>query len=170
MRIVLATCMSALLIAAASFAQHSRPDFSGRWRLVEPTGADLADDTLGVHAPDELFITHSPLTITIEHPSQPGTHPEAGTFEYGSGGIVGGLPGRGTSIDERWGVTHMGTQLMISRSMTHPPDERGVRITVTRGSMWRLAGPDQVVIDFSESRSGERPKIATRSYGKIASL
>jgi hypothetical protein len=169
MRGALAACAAIPLIAAAPLAQSNPPDLSGRWQLVEPTAAERTLETLVIATPDQLLIIQTPRAITVEHPSKSGTHPEAGEFHYGSGGRVGGLSGRGNSIDERWDVSHIGTQLMISRSTTRPPDEQGVRITLARGSMWRLEGPNRLVIVFSDERTGERPKIATRTYVKRAS-
>jgi hypothetical protein len=161
-------CATVILAAGALPAQSRVIDFSGHWRLVEPTAAERAGDTLAITSPDQLLITQNPSAIIVEHPSNPGTHPEAGTFTYGEGGRVGGLPGGGNSIDEKWGVTHIGTQLMISRSTTSPPDGHGVRVTPVRGSMWRLDGSDRLIIEFSEERTGNRPKIARRVYVKMA--
>jgi hypothetical protein len=114
-----------------------------------------------------LLIRKTPLEIIIEHPSKSGTHPAAGTLKFGSGGFVGDSMGAAAPLRGTWGVTHIGTQLMISRSTTYPPDEHGVRITVARGSMWRLEVPSHLVIEFGEERAGERPKIARRVYVKI---
>lgn len=158
--------LSALLVATTAVAQSAPPDLSGRWRLIQPTAAQLAAATLTIDAPDELLISQTPRAITIEHPSKAGTHPQAGTFRYGVGGNVGGPIGNTTDTHENWGVTHIGTQLMISRSVS--PDENGVAIPVTRGSMWRLEAPDRLVIEFGEERPGQRPKIATRVYVKVA--
>ena len=83
------------------------------------------------------------------------------------GGVVGGVPG-GMSHESNWGVSHIGTQLMISRSTKGAYDDRGIRITHAHGSMWRLNGPTRLVIEFSEERTGERPKIAARVYVKVA--
>jgi hypothetical protein len=105
--------------------------------------------------------------LIVEHPSKPATHPESGTFEYGIGGFVGDS-GRPTPLRATWGVTYIGTQLMISRTTIYPPDERGIRDTVVRGSMWRLEGTTRLVIEFGEERAGERPKIAIRTYTKVA--
>ena len=136
------------------------PDLSGRWQLVEPTAAEHALDTLVIAPADQLIITHTRFGITVVHPSKPGAHPRAGSFEYGHGGIVGdGIPN-----DTSWSVTHIGTQLMISRSTKGPLDSRGARVVSARGSMWRLDGPNRLVIEFGEERTGERPKIATRVY------
>lgn len=154
-------------LAATGIAQTGGPDFSGRWRLVQPTAAQLAQETLTVTAPDELLVKQTRREITIEHPSQPGTHPEAGTSEYGSGGFVGDLGDSLTPLRGTWGVSYIGTQLMISRSTTYPPDARGARSTVARGSMWRLEAPSRLVIEFGEERAGERPTIATRTYTKV---
>jgi hypothetical protein len=166
MRTVLAACSSALVIAAALLAQSRPMDLSGRWQLVEPNTAERTLDTLSITSPDQLLITHTPPKIVIEHPSRPGTHPEAGSFTYGVGGTIGGIPGR-ESFEESFSVTHIGTQLVISRSTTHRPDEHSARTTVVRGSTWRLEGPNRLAIEFGEERAGERPKIATRVYTKI---
>ena len=56
---------------------------------------------------------------------------------------------------------------MMSRSAEDPPNDRGIRITIARGSMWRLDGRDRLVIEFSEERTGERPKIAIRVYVRV---
>jgi hypothetical protein len=164
----LAACTTALLVAAVPYAQSRPPDLSGHWQLVEPNAAERAVDTLEITSPDQLLITDTPTAITVAQPSKPGTHPEAGTFEYRVGGRIGGIPGRGPGIEEKWAVTHMGTQLMISRSTTRPPDDRGVRMTLARGSMWQLETPNRLVIEFREERTGKRPKVATRAYVRVA--
>ena len=163
MRGALAACAAILLIAAAPLAQSRPPDLSGLWQRAEPTAAERALDTLVITSPDQLLITHSPHEIVITHPSKPGTHPEAGAFQYGERGVVGGLPG-GATTDEKWGVSHVGTQLMFSHSTIRQLDDRAVRMTLARGSMWRLEAPNRLVIEFSEERTGERPKVATRTY------
>jgi hypothetical protein len=155
-------------LAATAIAQTGGPDFSGRWRLVVPAAAQLAKETLKIGAPDELLVKQTSREITIEHPSQPGTHPEAGTFEYGAAGFASGDINGPTALRGTRSVTYIGTQLMISRSTTYPPDERGGRDTVARGSMWRLETPTRLVIEFGEERADERPKIATRTYMKVA--
>jgi hypothetical protein len=156
------TC-AAVLAAGVLRAQDLPPDVSGRWRLVELTVTERALDTLAIASPDELLITQTPFAVIVEHPSRPGTHPEAKTFEYGSGGVVEDLGDRGLSTGT-WSVSYVGTQLTISRSTTYPPDERGARTTVASGSMWRLETSNRLVIEFGEERSGERPKVATRAY------
>ena len=78
-----------------------------------------------------------------------------------------GTGGRGNTTEERWSVMHIGTQLMISRTTTYPPDEQSPRKSVTRGSMWRLETPNRLVIEFAEEYPGERPKMATRAYVKM---
>jgi len=160
------TAYAALVLIAAPLCAQARPDFSGRWRLVQPTTAELALDTLTITAADQLVVTDTPREIVITHLGNAGTHPEAGTFEYGSGGFVGGLPG-GELTNGQWGTTYIGRQLMISRSLIMAPNERGVRATLARGSIWRLEAPDRLVIEFGEERSGERPKIATRVYVRV---
>ena len=162
----MSACAAVLLISAALHAQHRVLDLSGRWWLVAPTAAERALDTLAIVSPDQLLIRHSRRAIVIAHPSKSGTHPEAGTFSYGLGGLVDGAAGQGNNVDEQWSVSHIGTQLMISRSTFDRPD---VRLRVARGSMWRLDGPDRLIIEFGEERPGERPKIATRTYVKVAS-
>jgi len=94
-------------------------------------------------------------------------HPEAGSFGFGSRGTIGGLPGGSETIDKT-SVSQIGTQLVISRSVTRVPEAGGVRITVARGSMWRLEGQNRLVIEFSEERTGERPRVAVRSYVRAA--
>ena len=164
MRSDLAACTSALLIVAAPLAQDRPPDLSGRWQLVEPTAAERASDSLEIVSPEQLLITQTPLAMIVEHPSTPGTHPEAQTYKYGVGGVIGGIPGSGNTNEERWAVTHIGAQLMISRTTTNRRDEDPLRSTVTRGSMWRLETPNRLVIEFSEERTGERPRVAVRTY------
>lgn len=168
MRTSLAVCAAVVLAAGTALAQDTHLDLTGRWRLVEPTAAERAQDTLPVTSPDELLITQTPLAIIIEHPSKRGSHPEAGVFKYGVGGTVGGVaPGGGAGADSNWGVSQTGTDLMISYSTTDPPDSRGLRVTVAHGSMWRLDGRNRLVIEFGERRTGQRPKIATRVYVKV---
>jgi hypothetical protein len=162
MRTAVAAYASAVLVTATLRAQD-RPDFSGRWQLVQPTAAELALDTLTITPAEQLAVTDTPREIVITHLSNPATHPEAGSFAYGSGGFVGGVPGGGVT-NGTWGTTYIGMQLMMSRSLMLPPDERGVRATLARGSIWRLEAPDRLVIEFGEERTGERPKIATRVY------
>ena len=167
MRTSFAPCASALLVAAAPLAQNQPPDFSGRWQLVEPAPAERPLDTLDITSPDELLITQTLLAIRVEHPSKPGTHPEAALFGFGSGGTIGGLPGRGASIDETR-VWQIATQLVISRSSTRLPDGLGVRITFARVSIWRLEGPNRLVMEFGDERTGEPPRVAVRTYVRVA--
>jgi hypothetical protein len=158
-----------LLLGGAPAAQD-QPDLSGRWRLVQPSASQLAEETLSVSAADELFVAHSFRDIIITHAPQGGTaptHPEAGIFQYGAGSFIDALPGTKTVVRGQWGVTHIGTQLMISRTTIYPPDERGEQRPVARGSMWRLEGDDRLVVEFGEERAGERPKIAMRVYARI---
>ena len=156
-------CAAMVLAASVPFAQTRSSNLSGHWQLVEPTASERALDTLAVTPPDQLLITDMPREIVIEHPSKRGTHPEAGAFEYGSGGfVVDGVRGEGS-----WATMYLGTQLVIFRSMHHAPDDRGIRVAVTHGSMWQLEGPDRLVIEFAERRTGERPKIATRVYVRV---
>jgi hypothetical protein len=152
-----------LLFTAAPRAQSLPPDLSGRWQLVEPTTAERAQDTLAIDAPDQLLITQTPLAIVVVHPSRSGTHPEAGTYRFGTGGYVGGSD-RTSPLSETWDASFIGTQLVLSRSTTLAPDERGARGAVARGSMWRIDTPGRLTIEFSEERPGERPKIAARVY------
>ena len=62
------------------------------------------------------------------------------------------------SIEAR-DASFIGTQLVLSR---------GVRPAVASGSMWRIATPGRLIIEFSEVRPGERPKIAVRVYAAAA--
>lgn len=109
--------------------------------------------------------------MTVEHPSRPGTHPEAQTFKIGVGGAMGtiGTGGRGNTTEERWSVTHIGTQLMISRT-TISRYEQQPSTSFTRGSMWRLETPNRLVIEFGEERTGERPRAAVRTYVRVAPI
>jgi hypothetical protein len=169
MRSVLAACTCALLISAAPAAQSRPPDLSGRWQLVQPTAADRARDTLEIVSPDQLLITETPLAMTVEHPSTRGTHPQAQTFEIGVAGAMGriGVQGRRGTTEERWSVTYIGTQLMMSRTI-YPSDAQPLPgKSITLGSIWRLETPDRLVIEFGEERPGERPKTATRVYRRI---
>ncbi|HUP38527.1 MAG TPA: hypothetical protein VM115_00295 [Vicinamibacterales bacterium] len=56
---------------------------------------------------------------------------------------------------------------MISLTTIYPPDERGDRSMVARGSFWWLDGDDRLVIEIGEAGAGERPKIATRVYARV---
>src|SRR5918993_3323038 len=103
-RMSLALCGVIAVASAVAAAQAAPPHLRGRWRLIERTAGATALDTLVITAPDELLITETPFTITVEHPSKPGTHPEARVFEYGSGGVVGGLPGGTAAIQRTWSV------------------------------------------------------------------
>ena len=166
MRSNLAACTSVVLIVATPAAQDRPPDLSGRWQLVQPTAAERARDTLEIVSPDQLLITQTPLELIVEHPSTPGTHPEAQTVKIGVAGVIGGIPGSGHTTEERWSVTHIGTQLMISRTTINRHEQQPSR-SFTRGSTWRLEGPNRLVIEFGEERPGERPKMATRVYVKM---
>src|SRR5688572_3134372 len=167
MRAAAACLISICALGVTGIAQTARPDFSGRWCLVPPTASQLAHETLTVVAANELLIRQTSRELVVEHPFKSERYPESGTFEYGSGGFVGDSGGL-TPLQGTWGVTYIGTQLMISRTTIYPPDERGARDTVARGSMWRLETPTRLVIEFGEERAGARPKIAIRTYTKVA--
>ena len=166
MRTGLAACTALLFLTASLIAQASPPDLTGRWRLVEPTAAERAQDTFAITSPDELLLTQTPLALIVEHPSKSGTHPAAGVFKYGVSGTVSGRIGAGPA-ETTTTITHIGTALVISHSATAPADVRGVRVTVGHGSTWRLEGSNVLVIEFTEQRAGQPPGIANRSYMKI---
>src|SRR5687768_18614583 len=100
-----AVVSAAILMTSGPVAQDRPLGLAGHWRLVEPTAKERARDTLIINAARELLVTQTPLVLIVEHPSKPGTHPEAGVFEYGIGGTVGGSPnGGGPGADSNWGV------------------------------------------------------------------
>jgi hypothetical protein len=164
----LAALVSALflLAAAADGAQTQLPDFTGRWILVDTPAANAGGGTLNIIAADELAVTQTPLSIIIVHTSKPGTHPAEGAFRFGAGGTVGATiaGAAGHPAESRWGVSFVGSQLIISTSMTSPPDAEGVRVTVAYGAIWLLDADGRLVIEFEERRSGAEPKTATRVY------
>ena len=151
------------LLAVTAAAQSTRADLSGRWVLVSsgPVNRD-GFDTLEIAPADELLVTQTPSMITIEHPSKRGTHPAVGTFKFGVGGTIGGVPG-GASSETKYEVSFFGTQLTISDS-TITPDASGGRITSARGSTWQLDLDGRLTIAFRETRSNERPRTATLVY------
>lgn len=153
----LACLLAIVLLATDAGAQSRGTDFSGHWLLVTPDPAE--PDTLQINAPDQLVIRQTSRRITIEHPSRRGSHPAAGIFPFGSGGLAGGSTTGGAG---RWGTTFFGTQLMMSTSTTSI--ENGVETTVAYGSFWLLDRQGRLVIEFREERSKERPKIAIRVY------
>ena len=154
---------AAMLPAARIHAQSVQTDFSGRWLLDRSRPPGLEPDTLVISDVDELLVRQTETAITIEHPSRPGSHPAPGTFEFGSGGRVGGLPGTIPPSESRWGTTFFGTQLLMSESTTSV-DANGVATTSAYGSIWMLDKTGKLVIEFREEQSRERPKTATRIY------
>ena len=154
-----AAVVAAILVTAAPAAQNQYPDLSGRWRLVKPTAAERAVDTLAVIVPDELRITQTPLAITIEHLSTPGTHPSAGTFKFTVGGTMSS-----TGAESRFDVGWIGHQLTINSSTSSAADAKGDRITHSKRSMWTLEADGRLAIDFTEKRSGEFARMALRVY------
>ena len=160
-----ASALAAALLCSSTAAQSRVTDFSGRWVITDARPEPDEADTLHILPADELLIRQTSQALTIEHPSKKGTHPEARTFEFGSGGIAYGADRSGGSILQgSWGVTFFGTQLMISESRIGPPDATGAQITTGRGSIWLLDSRGRLVIEFREERSRERPKTATRVY------
>jgi hypothetical protein len=153
------------LLATALNAQSKPTDFSGRWVVtaLRPHPDEL--DTLSIVAASELLVVQTPQQITIQHPVTQGTHPQAGTFEFGSGGWVGGLPG-GRDSSGTWDTRFAGTQLMISR--TTRTAANGTREDSATGSIWQLDGNGRLVIEFREERPNERPKIAARVYERAS--
>ena len=158
MRTSLVACV-ALPLSASLLAQASPPDLTGHWRLVEPTAAERAADTLAITPPDELLITQRPLAITIEHPSTRGTHPSAGTFKFVVGGTISS-----TGAESRFDAGWIGPQLTINSSTSSAPDAKAHRITHSTGSMWTIEADGRLTIDFTEKRSGEFARIARRVY------
>jgi hypothetical protein len=53
----------ACTIAARGIARVHQPDFSGRWRFVAPTAAQLANETLTMAAPDERLVEQTSRQI-----------------------------------------------------------------------------------------------------------
>ncbi len=160
-----ASALAVALLCSSTVAQSRVTDFSGRWVITDARPEPDEPDTLDILPADELLIAQTTRALTIAHPSKKGTHPEARTFEFGSGGIVYDA-GRadGKSLQGSWGVTFFGTQLLISESRIGPPDLTGAQITTARGSIWLLDPRGRLVIEFREQRSKERPKTATRVY------
>jgi hypothetical protein len=154
-----AVMAAAISLTAAPAAQNQYPDLSGRWQLVEPTAAERAVDTLAIIAPDELLITQTPLAITIEQPSTRGTHPSAGTLKFVVGGTISS-----TGSESRFDAGWIGQQLTINSSTSSAPDQKGDRITHSKGSMWTLEADGRLAIDFTEKRSGEFARMARRIY------
>ena len=165
MRPLTAACIIVLvLFARPGGAQSKEINFSGRWVLAASGAASpLEPDTLEISAADEILIIQTKLSITVDHPSKRAAYPAAGTFEFGSGGFVGGLPNSGVNPTQgRWGTTFFGTQLMMSKSTTTA--DNGVDTTVAYGSFWSLDERGRLVIEFREEHSRERPKTAVRIY------
>ncbi len=151
----------AVLIAGVASAQSRETDFSGHWVLViSDRGRSVEPDTLMIDAPDQLLVRQSSQSITVEHPSRRGTHPAAGTFEFGAGGFVGDRIRR--AEQGRWDTTFFGTQMMMSTSTTSVA--KGIETTVAHGSFWLLDQHGRLFIEFREHRSHEHPKVATRVY------
>jgi hypothetical protein len=161
-----ATMLAAVVLCSSTIAQSRVTDFSGRWVIIASRPESGEPDSLTIETPDELRITQTPQSFTIEHPSKPGTHPAAGTFKFGEGGTVGGtvadLSAAPSSFETRWGISFFGTQLMMSRSTT--TIDKGVQTTVASGSFWRLDERGRLVIEFREERAKDRPRVATRVY------
>ena len=153
------------------WSELNRPpaDFSGRWALtVSAIARSAGPDTLDVVAPDELLITQTPLAITIEHPSKAGTHPPAGTFTFGAGGTVGGVPRKASDVsradfESRWGVSFVGSQLIISQSTT-ASDANGITITEATAATWVLDRDGRLIIELEHRRTGQDTKSTTRIY------
>jgi hypothetical protein len=173
-RAFLVACTLAVVLPGNTLAVQSQPpDFSGRWMLAAPSSAaSSGPDTLDVVAPDELLVAQTPHAITVQHSSKPGTHPAAGTFEFGTGGRVGGIPGRALGIlaaesESRWSVSFVGSQFIISDSTTvRKGDARPV--TGVTAATWMINGEGRLVINFREQRTGQSSKSATLVYVRSA--
>jgi len=85
-----ASALAAALLCSSTAAQSRVTDFSGRWVITDARPEPDEPDTLYILPADELLIRQTSQALTIEHPSNKGTHPEARTFEFGSGGIAYG--------------------------------------------------------------------------------
>ena len=157
-----ACTLAALLLCAARRRAVASDGLFGR------VGADLQrpvpddPDTLEISAVDEFFVTQTQRFVSVEHTAKPGSHPAAGTFDFGVRGTVGGIPG-GLQHELTLSVGFFGTQLIISENNTDA-DATGVRVTTGHGSIWLLDPDGRLVIEFREARSKERPKTATRVY------
>jgi len=134
MRMHLAVCVLVLLLEGATAAQD-RPDFSGTWILVNPSGsASSAAQMLTVH---QSFTRESvrgtpidpPLiTLAVERHSSGGVHSDlytigliGGTVSGVSGNTVGtGLGGRAQT---RFSTTWDGDRLVIENSYLGRPGD-----------------------------------------------
>ena len=163
MRSMLGACtLAALFLAPLAGAQSRVTDFSGAWVLTSERPVPDDPDTLEISAVEEFVVTQTQRFVSVEHTAKPGSHPAAGTFDFGVRGTVGGIPG-GLQHELTLSVGFFGTQLIISENSTDA-DATGFRVTTGHGSIWLLDTDGRLVIEFREARSKERPKTATRVY------
>lgn len=141
----------------ALLGAQRRPDFTGRWVLID-AGAPNRDPALPIiTAARERLVRQSPTSVTVERPPGPGSHPAAGIHTFGSRGMVG----RETRVysDVFW----FGDQLVIGTE-TETPIGAAVEQVNESGEIWSLED-GRLVIECRE-RMADAVTRATLTYKK----
>jgi len=127
-----------------------KPDFTGRWVLAGAADNQSAGvETLPVVAAPELLIAHGVFALTVEHPTEKGTHPPPGIYRFLVSGVVSSS-GSQTVSSVGW----HGNQLVISTKDIEPPAYRMDTRSVENTQTWSLHPDGTLTIEFSERHSG----------------
>jgi hypothetical protein len=160
MRMGLWLCVT-LFSLAGTIAAEGKPDFSGRWVLVNAAESASA-------AAHELVVRESfeaPVTVmTVERRSEIGVHSD--TYRIGlSGGMVGGLAADGRGTATRFSVTWDGDKLVIETgSYSGPTRESGPYSE--HNEVWSLDSQGRLVITVTDRGTATELRTSQLTYRK----
>jgi hypothetical protein len=163
----------ALLSAAAA---QPRPDFSGRWILIDPieVGPEVATELLVEVSVNHKSVTGTPshpglVTLTVHRRSPAEVH--SVTWLVGVvGGVVGGVDsfGRGSGPNgEVWRSGHPATwdnDALVLENSYYSGATRDSGPHTERREVWRLDEKQRLVITITERSSESPPKSVRLNY------
>jgi len=173
----LAALWSVLAVALLSASTgQNRPDFSGRWILIDPTQvySEVATELVVEQSVNNKSLTGMPIhpglvTMTVERRSP--AQVRSSTFQIGVvGGVVGGLDasGRGPGRNgEAWRSNHSATwegDALVLENSYYSGETRESGPYTERREVWRLDDQQRLIITLTERSSASAPKTITLTY------